>query len=400
MGVGGVDWVSEKVTGGEGLLSAKASDYIIKSGDILGNEGKWNTHWMERGINTTMAAWTGTEREADKKQWTEEQENTAKALEDAGVVDLGLGQGDIEDLKELTLLDPKSLEALLAYQVWSDKDQKLIEDLKFAKEQGVAVNYVPEDVGSKWNPFDNVAESLSYGEVGSAESPTVQSVNVSGSGIETPLSNVSGSDTETPFYLRDLRPGEGDEYTKRDHAIAAISKEMSVIENDPFMAYDSQALEEYDALAKQLKLVSGMTSDEFDNLTPDAGIMDRFYLAGTTKGSIYVHDINVEKAINSALGIELGKAEAIESDLQSINAPGIELGKVEAIESGWLDKLKVTAGEWAEKASQNSGQAPSMVNAPTTIDQSSKQSVNVGSSAHAPAQPLGSGYMGVSTPRG
>ncbi|MDP6180756.1 MAG: hypothetical protein QGG48_12770, partial [Desulfatiglandales bacterium] len=108
-----------------------------------------------------------------KKQWTEEQENTAKALEDAGVVDVGLGQGDIEDLKELTLLDPKSLEALLAYQVWSDKDQKLIEDIRDAKVQGIAVNYVPEDVGSKWNPFDNVAESLSYGEVGSAGSPTV-----------------------------------------------------------------------------------------------------------------------------------------------------------------------------------------------------------------------------------
>jgi hypothetical protein len=118
-----------------------------------------------------------------------------------------------------------------------------------------------------------------------------------------------------------------------------------------------------------------MSADEFDKLTPDSKIMESYYMAAQKEGSIYVHDINLERAI-STLGIELGKAETLESD--------------------WLDKLKVTAGEWAIVAPQNSGQAATMVNAPTTIDQSAIQSVNVGSSAHAPAQPSGSGYMGIS----
>ncbi|MDP6180270.1 MAG: hypothetical protein QGG48_10295, partial [Desulfatiglandales bacterium] len=185
LGVGGVDWVSEKVTGGEGLLSAKASDYIIKSGDILGNEGKWNTHWIERGINTTMAAWTGTEREADKKQWTEEQKQLAIAAEnELGAVDIGFGQGQIESLEKLTLLDPKSLEALLAYQVWSDKDQKLIEDIRDAKVQGRPVKYNDNGLFG--------FESVDFGE-----SPTVKASRLNrGLG-----DNVSGR--------RDIRGGPG-----------------------------------------------------------------------------------------------------------------------------------------------------------------------------------------------
>ena len=71
----------------------------------------------------------------------------------------------------------------------------------------------------------------------------------------------------------------------------------------------------------------------------------------------------------------------------------------EAIDSGVLDKLNVTTGQWAEMASQNSGQASPIVNAPTNIDQSSIQSVNIGSSAHGPAQPSGSGRMGISDGR-
>jgi hypothetical protein len=344
LAVGGVDWLSEKATGGEGILAAKSTDYMIRDGDLLGNKDKWQTSYLEQGINKGVAAWTGTEQVANKKTWTEEQEKLTEEAEKAGAVEVGFGMGKIEDLEKLSLLDPKSLQALLDFEVWSDKDMKMLEDIRDAKIAGKSVTY--DDGG--WLGRERV--DIGPGDGLDAHSPTVQGVDVSGSGVETPL--------------------DGDKRLTRKESIDAISREMQ----------DATSLEEYEGLQKQLYKVKGMTSDEFDDLTPDAGIMDRFYEAGTTKGSIYVHDINVERAVNDALEIKLGKVEAIESD--------------------WLDKLKVTAGEWAEKASQNSGQAPSMVNAPTTIDQSSKQSVNVGSSAHAPAQPLGSGYMGVSTPRG
>ena len=314
----------------------------------------------------------------------EDKEALADAAEDSGAVDIGWGHGDIDDLKKLSELETDTLESLLDTETWEDDDLEMIKNIIAAKKAGASIDF--KEGG--WFGDD----TLEFGEAGSAGSPTVQSVNVSDSGIKTPLDDdddkgsrrgglagrqaernqIKKYEEEQEKKLQEQRAATGfdDKRSRRDDAIAAIEKEMDALQPQS---------REYEGLKEQLELVSGMTPDEFDKLTPDAGIMDRFYLAGTTKGSIYVHDIGVEGAI-SALGIILGNPEAVESD--------------------WLDKLKVTAGEWAEQASQNSGQTTSMVNAPTTIDQSSKQSVNMGSSAHAPAQPSGSGYMGVSTPRG
>ena len=81
------------------------------------------------------------QKTANKKVYSEEQENIANALEDAGVVDIGLGPGDIEDLQKLSLLDEKSLQALLDYQVWDDEDMAMITRLRDAKKQGVTAEY-------------------------------------------------------------------------------------------------------------------------------------------------------------------------------------------------------------------------------------------------------------------
>ena len=54
----------------------------------------------------------------------------------------------------------------------------------------------------------------------------------------------------------------------------------------------------------------------------------------------------------------------------------------------------------AEKSGAGAG-GGQMINAPmTSIDNSTKQVINPGSTAHAPSQPSGSGHMGISTPRG
>jgi len=307
-------------------------------------------------------------------------ENLAKKAADTGAVDLGLGNArkwlaTFGDLKKLSELDLGSLEALLDTEKWSKKDEETIKNIVAAKKAGASIDF------KKGGLFSS--DKLEFGEAGSAKSTTVQGVDTSGAGVVT-------GDQPKPTMMEAsdrLEKALDAAYMKSDTMDAGTQEYANL-------------MNEIARLERDLDELDMMSAEEFNALTPDSAIMDSFYKAGTTKGSIYVHDINVEKAINSALGIELGKAEAIESDLQSINAPGIELGKAEAIESDWLDKLKVTAGEWAEKAASSLGQAPPMVNAPTTIDQSSKQSVNVGSSAHAPAQPLGSGYMGVSTPRG
>ncbi len=225
MGVGGVDWVSEKVTGGKGLLDAQASDYILKPGDVFGNEKKWDTHWMERGINTTMAAWTGTEREADKKEWTEEDKKLAFAAQyEHGAVELGTGWGGIlwgqayiKRLEALTLLDPKSLEALLAYQVWSDKDQKLIEDIRDAKLEGRSVKYNDNGI-------------FGFERVDFGETPTENASRLNrGLG-----DNVSGR--------RDIRGGPGDEDT------TALWKKEFKYGNMGTLYFNKAQIEKYKAL--------------------------------------------------------------------------------------------------------------------------------------------------------
>jgi hypothetical protein len=76
-----------------------------------------------------------------------------------------------------------------------------------------------------------------------------------------------------------------------------------------------------------------------------------------------------------------------------------QLGMAEAIPAGYLDQATVTAAMRDQNTS--GGGAQILTNAPqTTIDNSTKQVINPGSTAHAPAQPSGSGHMGISTPRG
>lgn len=162
LAVGGADWIAEKgqqATGlgsGKGFMDRSGADFAFQTADIFGNEEKWDTHAIEKTINYGMAKWTGTEQVANKKVYTEEQKELANALEDAGVVDVGLGPGDIEDLEKLSLLDAKSLQALLDYQVWDDEDQKQITDLLNAKKMGITATYDDNGVFG--------SEKINYGD--------------------------------------------------------------------------------------------------------------------------------------------------------------------------------------------------------------------------------------------
>ena len=154
----------------EGILTDDqwgSSSRALEAGDVFDNEDKWDTHLLEQGINSLVSSVTGTEKVANKKQWTEEQENLAKAAEDTGAVDLNyLGPSDIDDLEAVTLLDPKSLQALLDFKVWSDDDMKMLEDIRDAKKEGRSVKYNDNgwfgkegvDFGEKGSPTSNPAE--------------------------------------------------------------------------------------------------------------------------------------------------------------------------------------------------------------------------------------------------
>jgi len=255
----------------------------------------------------------------------EDKQLLAEAAEEMGAVDIGRGHGDIDSLEKLANLDLASLESLLDMETWKDDDLETIKSIVAAKKEGRAVNYVPEDKGSKWNPLDNVAESLSFGEPGS---PSVQGVDVSGAGVITGSTAGAGQDAD----------------------------------------------------------VDGMSAEEFNALTPDKTTMDDFYKAGTNPGSIYVHDMHVESALNKLL-LAAGGSVKITPNSPSTGA------NIEAIPSEVLQQAVVSTAMIANK--QATGGATQMINAPSSIDNSSHQVIAPQSTAHSPAMPSGMGVMGV-----
>ena len=334
MAVGGTDWAAEglqKLTGlgsGEGFIKEGAwgdSSRALEVGDVMGNKDKWQTSYLEQGINSAIAWGTGTEKTENAKTWTAEQEELAKAADAGGAVNVGYGRGEIDDLEKLTLLDPKSLQALLDYEVWSDKDMKMLEDLKRAKEQGVSVKYNDNGFWGK--------EGVDFGPGMTNGSPT---------------NNVGGG---------------------RQAELERLSGEMQGARSD----------EAYRAFENEFMKVKAMTPAEFDALTPNAELQDTMNAAAVKPGSIFTHDMHVEKAFQNFTG-------------------GKTLGSLEAIPAGYLDQATVTA---AMRDNKSGSGAQILTNAPhTSIDNSTKQVINPGSTAHAPAQPSGSGHMGISTPRG
>ena len=173
--------------------------------------------------------------------WTAEQEQMAKAADDTGAVTVGFGRGSIDDLEKVTLLDPKAIQALLDFEVWSDKDMKMLEDLKRAKEQGISVEY--DDGG--WLGRERV--NFGPGMDGS------------------PTNNVGGG---------------------RAAELERLSGEMRGARSD----------EAYRALENEFMKVKAMTPAEFDALTPNAELQDTMNAAAVNPGSIFTHDMHVEKA--------------------------------------------------------------------------------------------------------
>jgi len=339
MAVGGTDWAAEglqKLTGlgsGEGFIKEGAwgdSSRALEVGDVMGNKDKWQTSYLEQGINSAIAWGTGTEKTANAKTWTAEQEAMAKAADDRGAVNVGYGRGEIDDLEELTLLDPASLQALLDYEVWSDKDMKMLEDLKRAKEQGVSIEYEK----TMWGLG---AGKVNFGPGMTDGSPT----NNAGGGRKAELDRLSG-EMQAPGV-------SGEDYRK---------------------------------LETEFFKVKAMSPEEFDALTPNAELQDTMNAAAVNPGSIFTHDMHVEKAF------------------QDLFSGTKTLGSAEAIPSEVLQAAVISASAIAEKHSKGGGGAGQLINAPTSIDNSSSQVIAPASTAHSPAMPSGMGSMGVSTPRG
>jgi len=253
LAVGGADWVAEQgqqATGlgsGKGFMEGSGADFAFQEADMLGNKEKWQTSLLDQGINKGVAAWTGTEQVANKKVWTEEQEGLADAAEDSGAVDVGFGQGDIEDLEKLSLLDEKSLQALLDYQVWDDEDQKQITDLLNAKKMGITATYDDNGVFG--------SEKINYGDA------------VEGQTAEQKAYTASLDPAKRPD-MKEYKPeGEGMFSGFTDTFTGAFSDIFSHFSPDP---------------VKQTKMAETTTL-----MAENA----------TTPGSIFTHDTHLEKTL-------------------------------------------------------------------------------------------------------
>jgi len=387
MVVGGTDYLVEKgqqVTGlgsGEGFMKEGAwgdSSRALEVGDFMGNQKKWQTSYLEMGINSAVAGITGSEKVANAKQYTDEQKAMALAAEnETGAVDVGFGQGQIEDLKELTKLNPETLKALLDVHVWKDKDQAMIEAIMKAKMSGQKVEY---DDRGLWK-----SEVVRFGNEGkNAED------YMSGS----PTNNLALQETQQAMIER----------LTKEYGQARTRDDQKVIED-------------------RLMEVKSMTPEEFNAQTPDPELQDTMNAAAVNPGSIFTHDTHLLDFLKGGPGLDKAVLEPSGSldwmaptasvgmpvpsetftDLSWMVPPEVKRfeGKETktAIDSTMLEQAVVTSTMVQELAKKATGSGSTIVQ---SIDNSQKSTnvISPASTAHAPFSPAGMGYMGITTPRG
>ena len=355
---------------GQGLLGNANSEGFLKddqwgssaraleTGDAFDNKDKWDTSLLEQGINKAVAGITGTEQVANKKQWTEEQEKLAEAAEDSGAVDLNyLGPSDIDDLEAVTLLDPASLQALLDFKVWDDKDMKMLEDIRDAKKEGRSVTYNDNGWFGK--------EGVDFGEKGSPVANKISQLNKTGQSLDE-SGNLKYTDDGGEYGMPRGAGNTSD--AGRQEAMERILTER---------AYTEMGSNREKVLDARLMKLKGMTAEEFNALTPNVKTQDKFFSDATNPGSIYTHDTHVEALLQKLVPTDSNP---------SVNSEMLESNLVTAQMS---------------QAKQNKGTGGnSQVN--TNVDNSATHNniTNVPSTAHAPFSPSGAGVMGVNTPRG
>ena len=335
------DWATQLATFNktDGLVknNSAVGRWMKRTSDVFDNSHKWETGMIASFFGAGEKARnykTGIASVEEGERLHDEAENKF------GAVDVGHGQGDIENLKKLTELSVEHLDALLQHQAWSDKDEKIIGSILDAKLQGISVNYDDNGVFG--------FEKVTYGE---NNSPTV---NRLGNPLED---NKKLLGEEKIMYMKALENNEEGAQEHLDHMqslMAASDARMSIADfmalsdvqqktakdaamvryaelaygKDQLLAQGygqgghitigdtsygqggveagQQALAQI-ALEEAKMLKSGMTAEEFNALTPDKHVADTFYKAGTTEGSIFTNDKHLLDYLKSVWGATGGR---------------------------------------------------------------------------------------------
>lgn len=354
------DWATQLATFNktDGLVknNSAVGRWMKRTSDVFDNSHKWETGMIASFFGADEKARnykTGIASVEEGERLHDEAENKY------GAVDVGHGQGDIENLEKLTQLSVEHLDALLQHQAWSDKDEQIIGSILDAKLQGISVNY--DDMG--WLG----KEKVTYGE---NNSPTV---NRLGNPLED---NKKLLGEEKIMYMKALENNEEGAQEHLDHMqslMAASDARMSIADfmalsdvqqktakdaamvryaelaygKDQLLAQGygqgghitigdtsygqggveagQQALAQI-ALEEAKMLKSGMTAEEFNALTPDKHVADTFYKAGTTEGSIFTNDKHLLDYLKSVWGATGGRQWLSDAFMDMDNDIAVQYG--------------------------------------------------------------------------
>ena len=376
---------------GSGLASAAAGALLGQAlipipvvGALIGGIGGY---FLGSNVGETIAeevagrAGVGEDHEMVSNLAPEDKEALVKAAEDSGIVDVGWGKGDIDDLERLTTLNQTTLEALLDVEMWSKEDEETIKKLIQAKKDGVNVEY--DDGG--WLG----GEHLKFGEEASGvlvEPPSATSPKGrSGKNMYDLGTTESGQSIYdvTPQSLG-MKTAYGDDIENWSDDTGRQQRMQEIRTELPYVEQGSQ--KEADLWAS-LKNFEGMTAEEFNRGMADKKLQDSAAKSMITPGSIYTHDTHLIKLLEPYFPKNVTKTNLVPVD----STPNVDAA---VLETKFLTQQMI-AGKQKEVAATNA-------NVNTSIDNSVKNNnvTNVPGTAHAPYSPSGAGIMGITTPRG
>ena len=332
----------------------------------------------------------------------------AKQAQNAGAVDIGWGDADIDDLEKLKDLTTEQVQALLDVETWSKADEEMLKKVLDAKQNGLTITH--DDGG--W--FGK--ESLEFGKPGA---PTVnkekekennnphnlQATNFS-------ASTLARNDKETYDKFREYRKAQEMKH-REGFKSAGKADNRSTRQRSKMMA-NQQAIEKFSAEILQAgagKFVDkttgqSVTAEMLEGRIADKKLQDESANAMLTEGSIFTHDTHLEKILNGE-----GDKDSIFNGkknftVQSVSSPSMKprenldkakdlKGADTSINANQLESALVTKAMQDDKnANRTASQMTNVVNQPNN----SVTNTNVhqaGSTAHAPQTPAGIGYQGV-----
>jgi hypothetical protein len=407
-------FIGLKITEGFAWLLDKGTGGLVGSNDLFDDESRWfkelnimdpdhkgSNVFDSKDVREKVKAKYGDDveaKEAGEKLWSE-----AENKYDA--VDIGWGIGEIEDEEKLAGLSIEHLEALLTHQNWKKKDEDLITKILMAKQQKTEIDtstfndWIPGNQDLKFDKdfeatyqqwyADNEAKEKIIKEERKKEraedrAEIMMALNASWLGNadnEGIMRTINGVTTPTNIKT---------EYAA-DRALPTMTEMQATLEKELDKTYDSiddtsiptgqagtqehvDAMYKIDRLEESLDALESMSAEEFNALTPNSDIMDSFYKAGTTEGSIFVHDSHL-------LDFLKVKLKPVDSGQQTIlKQHGANIADYNQLTSG-----AVLAGQ--------SGAATYIDNTTTNSNNTTRQGdlYSGPTTAHAPNLPFGNG---------